>query len=376
MPKPINFTIITHVSHYKENAHLLGYAPYVREMNIWLKYIDSVTIVGPLSKEKAGNIDLAYEHSKISFKEITALALTTPLGVLKSMINLPFVLWQIFRAMQTADHIHLRCPGNVGLLGCLVQILFPSKIKTAKYAGNWDPESKQPWSYRLQKYILNNTFLTKNMQVLVYGEWPEQSKNIKSFFTATYSESDKEIIEKTSFNSGIKFIFVGSLVSGKNPLYAIKLVERLIEKGHNAVLDLYGEGVERKSLEEYIQNNKLNNHIFLKGNQNLEIVKSAYQNSHFVVLPSKSEGWPKAVAEGMFWGCVPISTSVSCVPFMLDYGKSGILLKMNLETDTAPIEAMLLDNQCFYSKSALSSGWSQNYTTDIFEAEIKKLLHK
>ena len=30
------------------------------------------------------------------------------------------------------------------------------------------------------------------MQVLVYGEWEGSSKNIKPFFTATYSEMKKE----------------------------------------------------------------------------------------------------------------------------------------------------------------------------------------
>jgi len=75
--------------------------------------------------------------------------------------------------MVQADYIHLRCPGNMGL-EALVQMLFPNKPKTAKYAGNWNPKSKQPWSYRLQKWILSYTFLTQNMQVLVYGEWSNQ----------------------------------------------------------------------------------------------------------------------------------------------------------------------------------------------------------
>ena len=42
--------------------------------------------------------------------------------------------------MQDADHIHLRCPGNIGLLGCFSSNFISKKIKTAKYAGNWDPK--------------------------------------------------------------------------------------------------------------------------------------------------------------------------------------------------------------------------------------------
>lgn len=262
----------------------------------------------------------------------------------------------------------------MGLVGCFVQILFPYKIKTAKYAGNWDSKSIQPWTYNLQKYILNNTFLTRNMQVLVYGDWENQSKNIKPFFTATYSESELKIIKKTSLGLGIHFVFVGSLVLGKNPLYAIKMVEELIKKGNNVTLELYGEGAERQKLENYIQKNQLENYVILKGNQNSEVVKKAYQRSHFVILPSKSEGWPKAIAEGMFWGCVPIATKVSCIPFMLDYGNRGILLQMNLDKDLIQIESVFLNHKYFEAKSHLALKWSQEYTTDFFETEIKKLI--
>ena len=182
------------------------------------------------------------------------------------------------------------------------------------------------------------------------------------------------MIQKTSFEPGIHFIFVGSLVIGKNPMYALELVCKLIKKGNKVTLDIYGEGSERENLENYIQNNKLEDHIVLHGNQNKETVKKAYQKSHFVILPSKSEGWPKAIAEGMFWGCVPVSTQVSCMPFMLDFGNRGILLDMNLKSDISQITALLKDKSDFDCKSKLATEWSQNYTTDVFEVEIEKLL--
>lgn len=372
----MNFTIVTHVTHYKDDSHILGYGPYIREMNIWLKHVDNVTVVAPFSKEKGGSIDLAYQHPKISFKEIPALAFNRPLQILKSVLTLPLVIWKIFKAMQKADHIHLRCPGNVGLIGCFIQIFFPNKIKTAKYAGNWDPKSKQPWTYNLQKYILSNTFLTRNMQVLVYGEWKNQSKNIKSFFTATYSDYEKEVIKKGDLNEQIEFVFVGSLVIGKNPMYALKLIKSLVKKEAKVMLKLFGEGPERNNLENYIQENKLEDFVFLCGNQNQDVIKDAYKKSHFVVLPSKSEGWPKAIAEGMFWGSIPLTTNVSCVSYMLDNGKRGVLLEMNLQSDLIQIENLLLDQISYINKGKLALEWSQNYTTEVFETEIKKLVKK
>jgi glycosyltransferase involved in cell wall biosynthesis len=287
---------------------------------------------------------------------------------------MPKISWTIFKAMQNADHIHLRCPGNMGLLGCLIQILFPNTPKTAKYAGNWDPKSKQPWTYKLQQWILNNTFLTRNMQVLVYGDWEGSSKNIKPFFTATYQEIDKIPISKKEAKERIAFVFVGALVKGKNPLYAIQLVEFLSKKGYDVHLSLYGEGIERTPLEQYIIAHQLEALIELQGNQSKETVQKAYQNSHFVVLPSDSEGWPKAIAEGMFWGCIPLATAVSCVPFMLDQGNRGILLAMDLEKDVVKVESLLNNETDFDAKSENASDWSRNYTVDVFEREIRDLL--
>lgn len=372
----MNFLIITHVKHKQENNRYFGYDPYVREMNIWLKFVDKLIIVAPLESVEPTTIDSFYQHDNIDFRRVNSFKFKSFGDFFITIVKLPLVFWSIFSAMKCADHIHLRCPGNIGLVACFVQILFPNKIKTAKYAGNWDPKSRQPWSYILQKYILNNTFLTRNMKVLVYGEWENQSKNITPFFTASYSELEKERIEKTSFDTGIFFVFIGSLVSGKNPMYAIELVCNLIKKGNKATLNIYGEGAERECIESYIRNNQLQNYIILHGNQDKETVKKAYQKSHFVMLPSKSEGWPKAIAEGMFWGCIPIATPVSCVPFMLDFGNRGILLTMDLEADNSQIALLLKNVTHFDFKSKLTAEWSRNYTTDVFETEIKKLLKR
>src|SRR5690606_18301671 len=90
-------------------------------------------------------------------------------GILRGFLFFPINMFFLFRAMSAARHIHLRCPGNLSLLGCIVQMFYPRKRKTAKYAGNWDPKSAQPMSYRWQRKILSSTFLTKNISVLVYG---------------------------------------------------------------------------------------------------------------------------------------------------------------------------------------------------------------
>jgi glycosyltransferase involved in cell wall biosynthesis len=371
----MTFLIISHTEHYRANDQLYAYAPYVREMNLWLKFVEEVHIIAPVSVDFDQNINVAYKHPKISIKDVPAFSLIGFKEKLSTLKSLPKILNIMYCAMQQADHIHLRCPGNMGLLGCIVQIFFPKTPKTAKYAGNWDPKSAQPWSYKLQKWILSNTWLTKNMQVLVYGDWPNQTKNIKPFFTATYKEDEKEPVKSRSYTQKLDFCYVGSLSKGKQPEKAVELVEQLKKNGRNVMLHMYGEGMERNAIEDLIKKHNLEDYIFLHGNQPKAKVKKALQHCHFLILPSKSEGWPKVVAEAMFWGCIPVVTPVSCVPWMLDYGGRGLIMNYVYDDTTADkILSLLKSPKKLEGIAENASNWSRHYTLDKFEEELKKLL--
>jgi len=371
----MKFLIITHVFHGKDAKGYYAYAPYIKEMNLWERAVDEICVVAPLQLKAPTAITAYYCSKSIHFKAVPAFSLVGFKATLQAMLQVPLLLGALFKAMAAADHIHLRCPGNMGLLGCLVQILFPNKPKTAKYAGNWDPNSKQPWSYRLQKWILNNTFLTRNMTVLVYGKWKGTSKNCRSFFTASYKEADIRPIRPRTLQTTMRALFVGTLSPGKQPFYAVQWAAALRAKGCPIQLEIYGEGVERQRLEQYIAMHGLQKVVQLKGNQTQEVVREAYQNSHLLLLPSLSEGWPKAVAEAMFWGCVPAALPVSCVPEMLDHGNRGVLLTGELTEDVETLHRLLQTPDNYQAMASQALQWSQHYTLERMEHTIKQLLH-
>lgn len=374
----MTFTIITHVVHSKHNGKYYAYEPYVREMNLWLKHVDKVIIVAPLEDKPISKIDIFYEKEKIDFRPVPSFNLLTWKNKLKTLLVSPKVCYSIYKACKESNHIHLRCPGNIGLLGSLVQTLFPRKIKTAKYAGNWDPDSKQPSSYNFQKWILSNTFFTKNISVLVYGQWENQSKNIVPFFTASFSKEDIVTIEPKPLNSTIHLLFVGAFSEGKQPLLSVKVAHELLRKGYQIVLDMYGDGTEVKNVTDYIDRNSLHEMIKLHGNQPKEEIKKAFKKSHFLIFISKSEGWPKVIAESMFFSCLPISSKVSCVPYMLDNGKRGTLVDSYNENEIAEEILGHIEQPANYNEKVVRArDWSQKFTLEHFESEIKKfLLHE
>ena len=371
----MKFAIITQVMHKTKGDKWYSYAPYVREMDLWLTKVNTTKIVAPSCNEEPSKVEIPYKTQNIELIKVPSFDIIRLVSFLKTIANLPFILITIYKTMKWADHIHLRCPGNMGLLGCLVQVLFPSKPKTVKYAGNWDPDSKnQPISYRFQKWLLSNTILTKNCKVLVYGEWENQSKNILPFFTASYYENEIIPIKVKDFSEYINFIYVGTFSKGKQPLLTAKVVENLVKKGYPARLTMFGDGKEFLSVKEYIESRNLTEVIFLKGNQSKEIVKSAYQTSHFLIFISKSEGWPKVVSESMFWSCLPLSTKVSCIPYMLDDGNRGAIVNDDIKEISQTIEKYLNNFELYNSQVSKAKEWSQKYTLDKFEKEIVKLI--
>ena len=358
----------------KEKFSYFAYSPYVKEMDIWMKYAN-VFFVCPTKYSKP-LLKTAF-HCNPNVKSIPKLSFTSFSDIFKSFFKFPYLLIFLILEIRKHDHIHLRCPGSIGLVACITQILFPSKQKTVKYAGNWDPTSKQPLSYKLQKKILSNTFLTKNCKVLVYGNWQNQTKNIFSFFTASYT--NKEIVEipNKTLKSKINFIFVGSFSDGKRPLLSVKVVEELIKSGvKNVKLNMYGNGEEFNRVKKYIVEKKLQDHITMHGNQQKNIVKEAFIKSHFLIFISKSEGWPKVVAEAMFWGCLPIASKVSCVEDMLGYGDRGTVIEPSCnEKEVVKIVKEYLNGEISYKEKVVAAKkWSQQYTLDKFELEIKKFL--
>jgi glycosyltransferase involved in cell wall biosynthesis len=370
----MKLAIITIVKHSYQNKQYYGYAPYVREMNLWGKYVDELLVLGPKHHTNTVDaIDTHYKHERMQFVSVPNFNILTFWQALRAVFVLPIIFFKCCYVMSQADHIHLRCPGNISLIACFAQILFPFKQKSTKYAGNWDPNSNQPWSYRLQQAILRNRFLTRNMQVLVYGEWPNETKNIHPFISATYTEAEKVPFVKRDYSKPLEFVFAGALVVGKRPLLTIQIIEALNNKGISSVLHMFGDGPLMPELQAYVKAHELESNIVLYGNRDKEYVKNALKKAHFNILPSKSEGWPKAVAEGMFFGCIPVATSVSCVSWMLGEGTRGILIEPDLEQAVSKIiETLTHQDLDAMAKAALD--WSQQYTFDRLEADIKAVL--
>ena len=84
----MTFCIITHVAHGFQNGQYFAYSPYVREMNIWSKYVGKIIVVAPLNLKDKTAIDLDYSHQNIAFSQVSSYHFLSLKAALQSLFKL------------------------------------------------------------------------------------------------------------------------------------------------------------------------------------------------------------------------------------------------------------------------------------------------
>src|SRR6185437_11672977 len=80
--------------------------------------------------------------------------------------SVPAMVFGLARAMRQAGAIHVRCPGNLGLIGALLAPIFSRRL-IAKYAAQWRGGDGIPLSAKFQRAILRSRWWRG--PVTVYG---------------------------------------------------------------------------------------------------------------------------------------------------------------------------------------------------------------
>ncbi len=368
--------VVTHVAHYEYDGRLFAYAPYARELGVWSEIFPKLLIAAPCRESRppadceeiaAANIELRPQRE----------AGGTSLGAkLALAVSLPSLGLALVRAIREADAVHVRCPGNLGLLGAVLAPRF-SKYVIAKYAGQWSAYAGEPLTSRLQRWLLRSAWW--GGPVLVYGELPGQPAHVIPFFTSalTTLQVQRARVSAASRRRGdgpLRVLYVGRLSTAKNVHVLVDAMAALKAGGDQADCVIVGEGPERSALEQRIDRNGVSTSVRLAGGMSLNGVLDYYERADVLVLASETEGWPKAIAEAMAFGVVCVGSDRGLVPWMLGDGR-GIVVPPG---DVAPLAAALKDI-CrrpgeYDQMRDRAAAWGQQHSLDSFKDALAHVL--
>ncbi len=326
IPRDNKLLIISDTGMFKKDKHYYAFGPVVKELEVFKERFSNIVWVG---YERLDNIKnksyLKVEVANVKMLPLKRVGGKTFLKKIKILFFYPFLVFKLFKYIYTHKYIHIRAPSHPAVVAMFYSFLFPKKIFWFKYAGNWkDKASKY---YELQRFILK--YLPKNSIVTVNGKWHTKNKNILAFENPCLNNKDrtqgKNVIQNKKLEKQLIFCFVGALNEGKGVSLLINALKGL--KNKERIKEFHFVGGSSKLLYYKELANDIGIKIIFHGYIEKEVITKIYAKSHFIILPSKSEGFPKVIGEAMNFGCVPIVSDISSIGQYIKHHRNGFLLK-------------------------------------------------
>ncbi len=368
--------IVTSTIHYRMGESLYGYGPYTREIDIWADLFNNVVIAAPLRNHAPPADCIPFTRNNISIVPQKETGGVRYRDKLFQILSLPIHFWNLSVAMSKGEAIHVRCPGNLGLLGVMLAPLF-SKRFIAKYAGQWNGYKGEPLSVRMQRFLLGSWWWRKGL-VTVYGEWPNQPRQVIPFFTSMMTAEQVQhgtvVAKNKRLTLPAEILYAGRLASSKGVDILLRSLRLLFNQELAFKLSIVGDGPERNRLLKLTQELGLTGYVHFVGAVPYNEVMSWYEKSHILVLPSlHSEGWPKVLAEAMCYGLVGVGTDHGLVPWLLQ--NRGVVVPVaDVDGLATGLRNLIQDAACYEKLSKQASAWAQGYSLEKVKESLGNLL--
>jgi len=237
--------------------------------------------------------------------------------------------------------IILSCIGKNNFMAVITSLFLQSKTVVSVVG---EPSEEYPTFWL--KWIANIVFVWADGMVV-------KTNDALKFFPGYLHK--KAIVMKNSINPAFlrepymgsrakTIVSVGRLDANKNQSMLITAFSKIEKEYPEYNLFLYGEGEDRKKLEDMVADLGLLEKIFLPGI--VEDVAATIYKAGIFVLTSNTEGMPNALIEAMALGIPCISTDCPCggpKDLIIQY-ENGILVPVNDSDELEQELRRLMDN--------------------------------
>jgi len=165
--------IVSHTPHYRMGKGVVGWGSTIREIDQLGHLFDDIVHLAPLHPGSPPNSSLPYQNPNVHFHSVKAAGGNGLMDKLEILRQIPGWLAAMKSEMRIADTIHIRCPAGIGIVALIAARLWAKeKPIWVKYGGSWEAYPSQPFSYKVQRWYLNEN-LHKGA-VSINGHWDGQ----------------------------------------------------------------------------------------------------------------------------------------------------------------------------------------------------------
>lgn len=224
---------------------------------------------------------------------------------------------------------------------------------------------------KISKFVFN-----KAAKVLVVSEHQKQ-QILKLGIAAEKVEVSYNPINTSIFNlkeksENTNIAFVSRLDEFKGGLRTLKAFHQLNDKHPDYTLTIIGEGEELQAIQQYISKNNLSQKVILKGTLTKLQIAEVFNNSSFMVFPSRYETFGLVVAEALSCG-LPVVCTNQTAPKEFINAKNGILVDPdNIDKITKAMEE-LIKNKANYNSEEIHNEIKNRFGLKNFGKKLIKI---
>lgn len=302
----------------------------------WQEYLENFDQIYVVARVK--RLDsfepLKSGHKKTENSKIVFLPLADYQGLVQGIKYMPVTVYKVFNAVKSSQANLLRLPGLISNIAGISCILLNKKISmqlvgdpydvfSSGVGGKYAPILKIVFT-NLTKYICKNAAVTSYVtQYTLQKKYP-YSRNAVNISYSDVNLEPSVFEEKNIRNDNliekevINFLMVGSLEQRyKGFDIALRAISQL-KTNKKFTINIVGEGIYLEELKELARKLNLSEVINFCGKVSHEEVLRLMILCDIFLMPSRTEGLPRALIEAMAMGAPAIGSNVGGIPELLD----------------------------------------------------------
>lgn len=355
----------------------------------WQEYLEHFEQIHVVARVK--NLE-SFEPLKSGYKKtendnVIFIPLDDYQGLVQGIKYIPVTIYKVFNAVKSSQANLLRLPGLISNVAGISCILLNKKISmqlvgdpydvfSSGVGGKFSPFLKIFFT-RLTKYITKHSDITSYVtEYSLQKKYPPKDRAFQLSFSDVNLEPrvfNEENIRNANLYTKdiIKFLMVGSLEQRyKGFDIALKAIN-LLEIDKDIEISIIGDGIYLEELKELAIELGLNQSIIYKGKISHEQVLQLMTEADIFLMPSRTEGLPRALIEAMAMGAPAIGSNVGGIPELLDkafiftsenYGElSKVILKLINSSEIKQISKSNMNKALNYRKDKIAHKKQQFY---------------
>lgn len=270
-------------------------------------------------------------YSKVTNKKVDFLHLPYYQGIAQGINKLPLLFYNVFKIVKLSERGILRLPGIISIIAGIFSLFLNKKFAVELVGDPYDVFSSGVggkisrllrfiFTY-MTKFLVNNaTAVSYVTEVTMQKRYPSNSKAFSTYYSSISLDknvfNDKNI-RKNINKENFQILLVGSLEQMyKGFDIAVLAIDNLNFK-NKSLIHIVGDGIHKEYLWNLVKTKNLEKHFIFHGKVAREEIFKLMEDVDLFLMPSRTEGLPRALIEAMSKGLPAIGSNVGGIPELL-----------------------------------------------------------